>query len=110
MKKRGQNFEVISNYLVKHGPSTAADIQKATKVKGNIYTTLQTMVNRKIISRFGKLYQATLGEAVKVYEREDKANPMIKMLQKEIDYIQDGIDSLLITKNYLERRLEQLQS
>ena len=40
---------------------------------------------------------------------ESKQTPLISIIKNEIKYIESGIDSLMITKSYLERRIEQLE-
>ena len=37
-------------------------------------------------------------------------NPLANIYRKEISHIQSGIDQLVITKNYLERRVEELDN
>jgi len=115
-KLRGQNFEIIRNYLLKYGPTGAADIQKATKVKGNIYTTLQTMVNRKTIKRVGKLYQPTIETAIKhdiapsiKQPTQPTPNPYLNILKREHEHIMLGIQQLQITANYLNLRIRELE-
>jgi len=115
MKKKpnGQNVEIIRNYLLKYGPTGAADIQKATKVKGNIYTTLQTMVNRKIIKRVGKVYQATI-ETVIEHDigpafKAPQPNPYANILKREHEHIMQGIQQLQVTANYINLRIRELE-
>jgi hypothetical protein len=118
---QSKDFNKIKTFLAKNGQATAAEIQKETKVKGNIYTKLETMVKKNLLTKSGKLYDVTFekrlplaadktdsldGEKVSNLIHKSK---QIAVLRDEIDYIEDGIDSLTITKNYLERRLEQLE-
>jgi hypothetical protein len=114
-KPRGQNVEIIRNYLLKYGPTGAADIQKATKVKGNIYTTLQTMVNRKIIKKVGKVYQPTIETTIKhdigpaFKAPQPTPNPYANILKREHDHIMQGIQQLQVTANYINLRIRELE-
>lgn len=113
-KSRSKNFEIIRDFLLKNGPTGAADIQKATNVRGNIYTKLQAMVNSKTIKKVGKLYQPTLDTAMKhdiapqikvpLYAKE------ISIYRNEIDNIDSGIRQLQITRNYLTLRIRELEN
>lgn len=113
-KSRGKNFEIIRDFLLKNGPTGAADIQKFTNVRGNIYTKLQAMVNSKTIKKVGKLYQPTLDTVMKhdippqikvpLYAKE------ISVYKNEIDNIDSGIRQLQITRNYLTLRIRELEN
>ena len=120
-KSRGANFEIIRDYLIKNGQASAADIQKSTNVKGNIYTKLQAMVNNKIIKKVGKLYQPTLETTIKhdigIKAWEKKAEPPkplyakeIEIYTSEINNIDSGIRQLQITRNYLVLRIRELEN
>ena len=112
-KARGANFGIIRDYLLKYGPTSAADIQKATKVKGNIYTMLQAMVNRKTIKRVGKLYQPTIDTAIKhdiePSIKTPQPNPLANILKREHDHVMSGIHQLQIAANYLNLRIKELE-
>lgn len=121
-KSRGVNAEIIRDYLIKNGQASAIDIQKSTKVKGNIYTKLQGMVNRKIIKKVGKLYQPTLETTIKhdigteAWEKKVEApqpapqpNPYINMLKREHEHIMQGIQQLRISANYINLRIKELE-
>lgn len=107
MKKPISQLSRITNYVKANPFSKASDIQKGLNFKGNIYTLLGVLTDKNIIRKMpNKEYVLDLRSSP---TSETKVNPMIKMLQDEIDHIQNGIDQLMITKNYLERRLEQLE-
>jgi len=117
-KSRGVNAEIIRDYLIKNGQASAIDIQKSTKVKGNIYTKLQGMVNRKIIKKVGKLYQPTLETTIKhdigteAWEKKVEApqpNPYINMLKREHEHLMQGIQQLQISANYISLRIRELE-
>lgn len=112
-KTRGVNTEIIRDYLLKYGPTSAIDIQKETKIKGNIYTKLQGMVNRKIIKKVGKLYQPTLDTTIKHdIEPSIKApqpNPYANILKREAEHLASGIEQLTIARNYILLRIKELE-
>ena len=124
-KERGLNFRIIQYYLRDHGATGAADIQKATKVKGNIYTTLQTMLSRKLVKKVGKLYvldnrmpvfvdksDSLDGEKLsKVVHQQTQPtpNPYANILKREHDHIMQGIQQLQITANYINLRIKELE-
>lgn len=124
-KERGLNFKIIQYYLRDHGATGAADIQKATKVKGNIYTTLQTMLSRKLVKKVGKLYvldnrmpvfvdksDSPDGEKLSkvVYQQtQPTPNPYANILKREHDHIMQGIQQLQVTANYINLRIKELE-
>jgi hypothetical protein len=129
-KERGLNFNIIRYYLRDHGATGAADIQKATKIKGNIYTTLQTMLGRKLIKKVGKLYvldsppwhtPITSSEIDKsdsldgekasnlVHQSQPTPNPYANILKREHEHIMEGIKQLQISANYLNLRIRELE-
>jgi hypothetical protein len=129
-KERGLNFRIIQYYLRDHGATGAADIQKATKIKGNIYTTLQTMLGRKLIKKVGKLYvldsppwhtPITSSEIDKsdsldgekasnlVHQSQPNPNPYANILKREHEHIMEGIKQLQISANYLNLRIRELE-
>jgi hypothetical protein len=124
-KERGLNFKIIQYYLRDHGATGAADIQKATKVKGNIYTTLQTMLSRKLVKKVGKLYvldnrmpvfvdksDSPDGEKLsKVVHQQTQPtpNPYANILKREHDHIMQGIQQLQIAANYINLRIKELE-
>ena len=124
-KERGLNFKIIQYYLRDHGATGAADIQKATKVKGNIYTTLQTMLSRKLVKKVGKLYvldnrmpvfvdksDSPDGEKLsKVVHQQTQpiSSPYANILKREHDHIMQGIQQLQVTANYINLRIRELE-
>jgi hypothetical protein len=114
---------------------TAVGIQRSIGMKrGNIYQILSRLINDGFVRKVEgtKKYELVNTEFtvdttdVKVapavvqklqqgraIERQPKltptVNPLIPVYQREIQFVEDGIDSLMITKNYLERRVEQLK-
>ena len=142
------NQQVIE-YISLLGPAKAVDIKKGVwkdPNKGNIYTTLKTLVNSGSIKRTGLLYHAIDDDVTGMvgskhrYRRKIKVKAKTKVrsiptsntyvkpktftitsevsekqrlidtLKYEIKYVDDGIESLMITKSYLIRRLEQVQA
>ena len=114
-KPAGSNFKTIKEYLSLCGPASAAEIKRATKVKGNIYVTLGKMIADGVITRNGRLYPLEVYNPLPTPEPEVKVDPnpneaLIRTLIAELEYVQDGITTLQTTKNYLVRRIEFLQN
>jgi predicted transcriptional regulator len=121
----------ILAYLATHPGSGAAQVQKGIGLKvGNIYGHMKLLLDRGAVVREGMGYSLSESGAkamsiakIKKPEvapqstrfplrHETKSfspSPLINIIQREIQYIEDGIDSLMITKNYLQRRIEQLK-
>lgn len=115
----------ILNYLARMPfASAASQIQKGIGMtRGNIYNILAKMEKRGEVKKdpVSKKYFISDGTrqalnmvkpGMKIAEPAltFKPNPLIETIQKEISFIDDGIDSLRITKSYLFRRIEQLKS
>lgn len=115
----------ILNYLARMPfASAASQVQKGIGMtRGNIYNILAKMEKRGEVKKdpVSKKYFISDGTrqalnmvkpGMKIAEPAltFKPNPLIETIQKEISFIDDGIDSLRITKSYLFRRIEQLKS
>lgn len=131
MKKkiRGANFDVVLKFLDKNGATSAIDIQKATKIKGNIYTLLQRMLTKGQITKVGKLYsidrrmplflgksRSLSGEKISnlIHQKsqpqpQPQPNPYANILKREHEHIMQGIQQLQITANYLNLRIKELE-
>lgn len=115
-KPAGSNHKAITKYLSENGAATPANIAKATKVKGNIYQTMNKMVALGLVEKVGKVYvtanSSTDSEnVVKPQSKKIETSPtrvQLNAIQVEIDYVNDGIDMLSTTLNYLYRRRDQL--
>lgn len=129
MKKPISQLSRITEYIKENPFSKASDIQKGLKFKSNIYTLLGLLVDRGVLRKTENKTYAINGDIKIAVDKTDSldgeklsktitinaatqpiSNPYANILKREIDHIQSGIDQLMITKNYLERRLEQLQS
>lgn len=117
----------ILNYLARMPfTSAASQIQKGIGMtRGNIYNILAKMEKRGEVKKdpVSKKYFISDGtrQALKTLDVAKpgmkiaepaltfKPNPLIETIEKEISFIDDGIDSLRITKSYLFRRIEQLK-
>lgn len=113
-KSNGQNFEIIKNHLKEKGVAYASQIQKATKIKGNIYTMLQSMVNRKIVKKIGRLYSLTAETPTQhkidmIPKPTPQPNPYANILKREHEHIMQGIQQLQITANYLALRIKEFE-
>jgi hypothetical protein len=115
-KPAGSNHKVIDTFLMNEGSASAAQIKRATKVKGNIYQTMNKMVALGLVEKVGKVYVTTDSSidgknVVKPQPKKTETSPtrvQLNAIQVEIDYVNDGIDMLSTTLNYLYRRRDQL--
>lgn len=122
MKKKDFYIKVVMNHLAKEGASSASDIQKETKLRGNIYTRLSDMVASGYISKSGKLYDISPEHEMKdnrpplrmqissMQPSSKKNDALITTFVKEINFVNDGIHNLEMTRSYLLRRVEQLRA
>lgn len=111
-KPAGSNYKAIETFLM-DGSASAADIKRATRVKGNIYVTLNKMVNLGLIKKSGTKYSRSLAPETQSKPQQAKVQPhpneaKISVLFDEIDHVSAGIQTLQATLNYLNRRVEQL--
>lgn len=116
MKRRpaGKNIELVKKYLSENGESSAADIAKFGKVRGNIYTTLSKMVSTGLIVKNDKKYKVSSGGETIAKKSEptrspEYTNPLIRMFEEEVIDIEDGIRALQITRSYMLRRISQIR-
>lgn len=130
------NARKIIDFLSHHPSATAAAVQNKTGIKGNIYTTLARLVKNGELKKIGVGYEVNdkaatktkvspwrekkfkVGKRVFTYQKNVDidtrvdTNPyrsLIATYTKEIAHIQSGIDQLVIAKNYLERRVEEME-
>lgn len=113
-KPAGSNHKAIEAFLFNRSAS-AIDIRRATKVKGNIYQTLNKMITLGLIKKVGTKYNIALAP-----EKQSKPEPQqakiqphpneakISVLIDEIHHVSAGIKTLEAALNYLNRRVEQL--
>ena len=111
-KPAGSNHKAIEKFLM-DGSASAIDIKRATKVKGNIYQTLNKMVSLGLIKKVGTKYNITLAPETQSKPEQAKVQPhpneaKISVLFDEIEHVSAGIQTLQATLNYLNRRVEQL--
>lgn len=112
-KPAGSNHKAIEAFLFNRSAS-AIDIRRATKVKGNIYQTLNKMITLGLIKKSGTKYNIALTpEKQSKPEPQAKVQPhpneaKISVLIDEIDHVSAGIKTLQAALNYLNRRVEQL--
>lgn len=114
-KTRGKNFEIIKQFLEGGRQVSAAQIQKQTKIKGNIYTTLNAMIKHGTVKKKGMLYSiSSKGETKTITVSASKpqilpSNPYLNTLKREHDHVMQGIHQLQITANYLNLRIRELE-
>lgn len=116
--RASKNQIAVLEYLKRMPFCSAVAIQRGIKMKkGNVYTLLNRLVEKGDINKKGKYYSLSesYDKATRIIKSINKPtpqpapNPLIAVYSREIRYIESGIDSLMITKNYLQRRIEQLQ-
>ena len=118
---------MIESFLQQHGPHGAADIQRATKIKGNIYTILSSMVKDGSVKKRGKSYSVKSkiplavdksdslnGEKIsstihQEQQPQQPSDPRIKFLELEIARLDSGIQQLMISRNYLKLRIKEIE-
>jgi hypothetical protein len=115
--KKITNAQKILKAL-KSGPKTQAELVRETKVK-NVYQIISDLKKKKLvfmdtakcvnlvkvpiaIDETTKVSAEQLGAALPKPESE-----IITTLRGEVENIQDGIRSLMITRTYLIRRIEE---
>ena len=129
-KKFTELQQKIVDYVTANPKCNGAEIQKAVtgSVIGNIYPTLNALVKKGVLIKLrNKRYMinhaytlkheakgTNLERIKREIEMMEKSfpveSPLERILQAEIKYIEDGIDSLMVTKSYLLRRIEQVRA
>jgi len=113
MRKKTTNLQKILKAL-QNGPKTQVDLLKETRVK-NTYQIVADLVKKGQATRDGRLVKLSGAPETKVTAQpanKPKVVPnehvdRIAMLKDEIDNINDGIRSLMITRSYLLRRAQE---
>jgi hypothetical protein len=115
MRKKATNSQKILKAL-QNGPKTQADLLKETKVK-NTYQIVFDLVKKGLAVKDGRLVKLTDSGSPETKVTAQPANKpkvvpnehvdRIAMLKDEIDNINDGIRSLMITRSYLLRRAQE---
>jgi DNA-binding Lrp family transcriptional regulator len=108
----------VIRYLNKNGPSNQVGIAKALKIPVvSLYSTIKRLVEQGAVKMDGRLVCPV--HVTPPVEKEDArliaesnaktadAVDRIAMLKNEIDNITDGIRSLVITRSYLMRRVQE---
>ena len=111
----------VVRYLNKNGPSNQVGIAKALKIPVvSLYSTIKRLVEQGAVKMEGKLVTAIptaepkkppldmklVAETARKLQTENAVD-RIAMLKDEIDNITDGIRSLVITRSYLLRRVQE---
>jgi DNA-binding Lrp family transcriptional regulator len=105
-------------YVTSHGPTTQAVLAKSLKIPvASIYVIVKRLVKQGVVKMDGRLVCPV--HVTAPVEKEDArliaesnaktadAVDRIAMLKNEIDNITDGIRSLVITRSYLMRRVQE---
>ena len=117
MRSKLTNVQKILKAL-QSGPKTQADLVRETKVK-NVYQIISDLKKKKLVFMdTGK--GVNLMKVPIAVDKTDKVSAeqlratlpkpeseIIKTLRGEVENIQDGIRSLMITRSYLLRRIEE---
>jgi DNA-binding Lrp family transcriptional regulator len=113
----------VVRYLNKNGPSNQVGIAKALKIPVvSLYSTIKRLVEQGAVKMEGKLVTAIptaepkkplldmklVAETARKLQTENAVD-RIAILKNEIDNITDGIRSLMITRSYLMRRVQEEQ-
>ena len=119
--RKAKHQDAILRFLKQEGRAGAAEIQKGIGMKrGNIYQVMKLLVQKGLVThlpgtRKYVLANETVDKRMPLFREHSQPtpppapNPLIAVYSREIQFVEDGIDSLMITKNYLQRRVEQLK-
>ena len=104
---------------LKSGSTTQADLARQTKVK-NTYQIVADLVKKGLVSKVNGIVILNKSKLPIAIDKTDKVTAkdvqatlpkpepeIIKTLRDEVENIQDGIRSLMITRTYLLRRIEE---
>ncbi len=101
------NRKLIVKHKFFYYPATSrgrVDLKKVTGAKGKI------KLKKKATPEVADNRMPLLNERKQTPVAYTPQHRLVTILQKELKYIDDGIDSLRITRSYLLRRLEQVQA
>ena len=122
MRTKMTNTQKILKVL-KSGPKTQADLLRETKVK-NTYQIVADLKKKGVVfmdsGKYVNLHAVGSAKTIETPTAKAKAEAeadaktedavdRIAMLKYEIDNITDGIRSLVITRSYLMRRVQEEQ-
>ena len=89
------------------GPKTQINLKRETKIK-NIYQVVANLVEKGLVSKVDGL--VSLSSAPRALGAAPSESGVISMLRDEVSNIEDGVRSLLATRTYLLRRIEEERS
>jgi predicted transcriptional regulator len=89
------------------GPKTQINLKRETKIK-NTYQVVANLVEKDLVSKVDGL--VSLSSASKALGAAPSESSVISMLRDEVGNIEDGVRSLLATRTYLLRRIEEERS
>jgi hypothetical protein len=89
------------------GPKTQINLKRETKIK-NTYQVVASLVEKGLVSKVDGL--VSLSSASKALGAAPPESGVISMLRDEVGNIEDGVRSLLVTRTYLLRRIEEERS
>ena len=101
------------------GSTTQADLKRSTKVK-NTYQIVADLVKKGLVSKVNGIVILNKSKLPIAVDKTDKVtakdvqatlpkpeSEVVRTLRDEVENIQDGIRSLMITRTYLLRRIEE---
>ena len=89
------------------GPKTQINLKRETKIK-NTYQVVASLVEKGLVSKVDGL--VSLSPAPRALGAAPSESGVISMLRDEVGNIEDGVRSLLATRTYLLRRIEEERS
>jgi hypothetical protein len=89
------------------GPKTQINLKRETKIK-NTYQVVASLVEKGLVSKVDGL--VSLSSAPRALGAAPSESGVISMLRDEVNNIEDGVRSLLATRTYLLRRIEEERS
>ena len=89
------------------GPKTQINLKRETKIK-NTYQVVANLVEKGLVSKVDGL--VSLSSAPRALGAAPPESSVISMLRDEVGNIEDGVRSLLATRTYLLRRIEEERS
>lgn len=86
------------------GPKTQINLKRETKIKST-YQVVANLVEKGLVSKVDGLI--SLLHAPKALGAAPPESSVISMLRDEVRNIEDGVRSLLVTRTYLLRRIDE---
>jgi predicted transcriptional regulator len=98
-KPAGSNHKAIETFLM-DGSASAIDIKRATKVKGNIYQTLNKMVSLGLIKKVGTKYNITLAPETQSKPEHNARSSLIQTKRRSVFCLTRSSTSVLAYRRF----------